>query len=212
MTPASPSVATSIRTPRLWLRPWSHGDAAAVRKALDRSADHLRPWVPFMKDEPRTLEETATWLERRREWFESGENFPYAMLLAEDESLVGEMTLMQRGFPREFEIGYWVDVAHARNGFASEGTAALARLAFEFLGAELVEIHLAAGNEASRGVPERLGFSHECTRRQRYVDCTGDRHDLEAYVLFERDFWNGPCAHASIEALDAGGKRLRAQK
>ena len=56
-----------IETERTLLRCWSPSDAALLRASLDRSDTHLRPWIPFMKDEPRALEETADWLRARLE-------------------------------------------------------------------------------------------------------------------------------------------------
>ena len=51
-----PPVAYRVETPRLVLRCWSPEDAPELRRALDDSDQHLRPWIPFMKDEPRNLE------------------------------------------------------------------------------------------------------------------------------------------------------------
>lgn len=43
---------------------WRLEDAPALRRALDLSDAHLRPWVPFMRGEPRTLAETTAVIRR----------------------------------------------------------------------------------------------------------------------------------------------------
>jgi len=49
------SIPYKIQTPRLVIRCWQPGDAAAMKEALDTSLEHIRPWLPFAKDEPQTL-------------------------------------------------------------------------------------------------------------------------------------------------------------
>ena len=47
--------AYRVHTDRLVLRCWSPEDAPALRRALDACDAHLRPMIPFMKDEPQIL-------------------------------------------------------------------------------------------------------------------------------------------------------------
>lgn len=192
----------SIRTKRLNLRCWKLDDATALRNSLDRSAKHLRPWVPFMKSEPRSLEDTTRWLAGRREWFIEGAHFCYGMFSPDNSELIGEMTIINHAALGEFEIGYWVGIEHTGNGYALEGSAVLTRLCFERLEAELIEINFASENGASGAIPKRLGYSHECTRANRYVDCNGERHDLEAYILFRDDYAGSPPESFEYEVLD----------
>ena len=207
MTTQEP-VAYSIRTDRMLLRCWSHEDAPRLRASLDRSSEHLRPWIPFMKCEPRSLEDTARWLIGRRAWFDEGVHYCYGMFSPDGSELIGEMTLQKHAFPHEFELGYWIDIEHTGHGYGIEGTAVLTRLCFEYLEAELIEINYARENAASGTIPKRLGYTHECTRARRYVDCNGDRHDLEAYILFREDYARSPSAKFQYEPLDALGEPL----
>ena len=201
-------VAYSIRTDRLLMRCWSHEDAPRLRTSLDRSSEHLRPWIPFMKSEPRSLEDTARWLIGRRAWFDERTHFIYGMFTPDGSELIGEMTLQKHGFPHEFEIGYWVDIEHTGKGYGLEGSAVLTRLAFEHHAAALIEINFASENAASGSIPRKLGYTHEGTRANRYVDCNGDRHDLDAYVLFEKDYETSPSKGYDYEPLDALGNPL----
>lgn len=53
-TPLTPT-AYRIETSRLLMRCWSPSDARQLRTCLDDNDQHLRPWIPFMKDEPRGI-------------------------------------------------------------------------------------------------------------------------------------------------------------
>jgi RimJ/RimL family protein N-acetyltransferase len=61
----------------------------------------------------------------------------------------------------KFEIGYWVRTSLRGRGYATEGAEAIAKLAFEQLGAKRVEIRMDEKNLGSRKIPEKLGFSLE---------------------------------------------------
>ena len=183
-----------IETERTLLRCWSPSDAALLRASLDRSDAHLRPWIPFMKDEPRALEETADWLRARRESFDGGEDWCYGVFSPDESELIGETMLFGRAGPDALEIGYWTDVTQTRRGYCTEGAAAMARIAFEVFAVDRVEIWCAPGNPASAAIPAKLGFEHEATLKRRMVDTEGVRLDLMVWSLFAHDY---PDSHAN---------------
>ena len=88
-------VAYLVETGRLILRCWSPDDAPALRQALDTSDRHLRPWIPFMKDEPRTLPQTTEWLRMHRSNFDSSQMYRFGVFNKTDGSIVGENTKMR---------------------------------------------------------------------------------------------------------------------
>ena len=55
---------TPIYTPRLVLRCWRPADAPLLKEALDSSLDHLRPWMPWARDELSTLDDISVRLAR----------------------------------------------------------------------------------------------------------------------------------------------------
>ena len=81
--------AYRIEAKRLVLKCWSPLDAPQLRTALDECDDHLRPHIPFMKYEPRTLEQTAQWLRGHRAAFDSDKMYRFAVFDAEEKSLLG---------------------------------------------------------------------------------------------------------------------------
>lgn len=200
-------VAYRVETPRLVLRCWSPEDAPALRAALDKSDEHLRPWIPFMKDEPRSLEGTVEWLRGHRAAFDLGKNFRFGVFLKAGQ-LVGENMLLRRVGPDALEIGYLTHLGFEGRGYASEASAALVRVAFDLYGARRVEIHHAAENGASAAIPRRLGLRREATLHDRIKDTEGRRHDLVIWCLHRADYPASPSAQAEIATFDALGENM----
>ncbi|MCP3918896.1 MAG: GNAT family N-acetyltransferase [bacterium] len=200
--------AYRIRTGQLLARCWSPADAPRLRESLDTSDQHLRPWVPFMKDEPRSLDGTLGEVRAYRSKFDADEVHRYALFTPDEAELVGEGMLFPRAGRRGLEIGYWIDVRHVRRGYATEITAALVRVAFGVHRVERVEVHCAAENAGSAAVPARLGFTHEATLRRRAEGTDGRVYDLMLWTLFAEQVAGSPAARAQIEAVDALGEPL----
>ena len=103
MTAKQP-VAYRVETQRLVLRCWSPEDAPELRRALDDSDQYLRPWIPFMKDEPRNLEQTIDWVRMHRSNFDSDQMYRYGVFLRESGELIGENMLLSRVGPGGLEV------------------------------------------------------------------------------------------------------------
>ncbi|MGA9575600.1 MAG: GNAT family N-acetyltransferase [Lysobacterales bacterium] len=194
--------AYRVETERLMLRCWSPADAPALRAALDACDTHLRPWIPFMKDEPRTLQQTARWLRGHRAAFDTGTMYRYAVFDSAEKTLLGENMLMARVGPGGLEIGYWTHKAAIGRGIANEATCAMIRVAFDIEKAARVEIICAPENRASALIPARLGFTHEATLKKRVVDTEGVSRDLMVWSLFADDYPSSPAAELVYRAFD----------
>ena len=197
-----------LKSPRLRLRAWSPADGRQLREAIDRSDAHLRPWIPFMREEPRTLDDTMRQLGRLRAQFDLGENFRFAVLPREGEALLGETMLLSRAGTGAFEIGYLTFADHTGQGYAGEAAAAMVRLAFEGFRVDRLEIHCAPENVASAAIPARLGFLHEATLARRGTNTDGPVQDLMVWTLFAEDYHRSPAAEQALEAYDALGEAL----
>ena len=152
-----------IRTPRLLLRPPLEADVAALTEAIQRSHEELKPWMDWAQ-EPQQIEQTRKFcIESQSNW-QASSALNLLMVATDGGEIIGSC-----GFPRldwhvpKFEIGYWCRTDQVGQGYVSEATYALARHAFETLGAARVELRMDDRNERSWHVAERLGFSHEAT-------------------------------------------------
>lgn len=149
----------TIRTDRLLLSRWRKEDAEALRATLDGCDSHLRPWIPFMKDEPRSLKSTRADLETRFVAFDRGEAFRYAIRGGADTALAGEVLLFARPGdpPGRLELGYWITPEAEGRGYVTEAARALVAQARERLDFEAIDLLCDVRNDRSQAVARRLG-------------------------------------------------------
>lgn len=200
--------AYRIETGRLLLRCWSPADARILRACLDDNDQHLRPWIPFMKDEPRSLEQTAEWLRTLRAGFDLRQNYRFAVFDPAEEKLLGENMLLGRAGPGALEIGYWTDRHATGRGYASEATCAMLRVAFEIEKVGRVEIMCEPENEASAAIPAKLGFTHDATLPNRAANSEGKICDLMVWSLFADDYPATPAAATAMRVFDCLGNPI----
>lgn len=142
---------------RLILRRWTSGDVDLLSDTVKRNLEHLRPWMPWVADEPLSRGQRLTLVEAwERDWLDGGD-VPMAVFLG--EAAVGSTGLHRRRGPHGLEIGYWVDHAHLGQGIATESAAMLTDVALGLNGITFVEIHHDKANVRSARVPERLGYA-----------------------------------------------------
>jgi RimJ/RimL family protein N-acetyltransferase len=199
-----------IATERLVVRCWNPSDAPLLKEALDASLDHLRPWMPWAQNEPQPLGQKIELLRSFRGRFDLGEEFVYGIFDADESTVVGGTGLHRRVGDDAFEIGYWIRAGRTREGLATEVTAALTRVAFELCGVDRVEIRVDPANEASGGIPRKLGYREEATLRRRLPSPAdeSERRDVVVFTLFADEFPTTPSAAAPVAAYDAAGARL----
>jgi RimJ/RimL family protein N-acetyltransferase len=140
----------------LLLRRWLVDDAEALARAVAESAEHLTPWMAWVAEEPPALEERRRMIgDWEREWSQGGDVVLGAFL---DDRVAGGCGLHRRVGPGGLEIGYWVHAAFLRRGVATRMAELLTGAAFTVPGITRVEIHHDKANQASAGVPRKLGF------------------------------------------------------
>jgi RimJ/RimL family protein N-acetyltransferase len=196
-----------IETERLVIRCYEPRDAPLTKDAIDSSLEHLWEFMPWSRDEPVSLEEKTDLLKRFRSGFDAGEDFPYGIFSADESEQLGGTGLHPRVGPGGLEIGYFVRASATRRGIATESSAALTRVGFEICGADRIEIRIEPRNEASFGIPRKLGFVEEATLRRRLYAREGEQlRDVTIFTLFSEDF--DPAIAPGIRAFDARGERL----
>ena len=202
-----PPAPYRIETERLVVRCYEPRDAPLLKEAIDSSLEHLRPWMPWAEDEPQTLEEKTELARYFRSHFDSSENFTYGIFARDESELLGGTGLHPRIGPGGLEIGYWIRASATRQGLVTESTAALTRVGFEVCGADRIEIRIEPGNDASFGVPRKLGFTEEATLRRRLYARQGGRlRDITIWTMFHEEF--DPAIAPTLRAFDAVGRQL----
>ncbi|WP_448755496.1 GNAT family N-acetyltransferase [Actinomyces sp.] len=141
-----------IHTQRLCLRPWSDADAPALFElARDPRIGMLCGWKPYERIDD-AHDALSTFLAAPDS---------YAVTLSSTGELVGSIALRIDADATEAtigDIGYWIGVPYWSNGYASEAGRAIIERAKE-LGVETIILKYFDGNDASRRVSEKLGFT-----------------------------------------------------
>jgi len=149
-----------IRTERLLLRPYAHGDVDALY-AYQRLAEVHR----YLYTEPRTRSEVKTLVMERAgqgTLTEAGQALTLVAELAQTGELVGDCMLFWHSQEhRQGEIGYVFNPAYHGRGLATEAVGALLRLGFDGLDLHRIAGRLDARNVASARVLERAGLRRE---------------------------------------------------
>ena len=149
-------VPETLVGPRVVLRRWTVADVAVLSAAIARNLEHLRPWMPWIADEPLSPGARTALVERWERSWRAGGDAVLGVFLGDE--VVGGCGLHRRRGPSGLEIGYWIDAGHTGRGLASEAATLLTEAAFEVPGCSFVEIHHDRANVASAAVPRRLGY------------------------------------------------------
>ena len=204
------NVPYRIETERLVLRCYDPADAPLLKDAVDRSREHLWPWMDWTPAEPEPIAYVVQRLREFRAQFDRDENWIYGVFAPDESRILGGTGLHPRGGGRSLEIGYWIASDSTRQGYATELTAVLTRIGFELVGLDRVDIQIDAENEASLGIPQKLGFVHEGTFRRRLLRREGEpAGDSTMWTMLREEYdaasWPGAYPY---RAFDVVGERV----
>jgi RimJ/RimL family protein N-acetyltransferase len=149
-----------IRTERLLLRPYAHGDVDALY-AYQRLPEVHR----YLYTEPRTRADIEALVAERAgpaALTEAGRGITLVAELAQTGELVGDCVLFWRSQEhKQGEVGYVFNPAYHGRGLATETVGALLRVGFEGLNMHRIAGRLDERNTASARVLERAGLRRE---------------------------------------------------
>jgi ribosomal-protein-serine acetyltransferase len=129
-----------------------------------KNYDHLREWESWLKDEPR-IEDTHSFIQRNLKQY--ADNAGFEIMIMYKGQIAGQIGYNYLDWnDRKTEIGYWLGASFQRMGLVTRSCRALINHAFGELKMNRVEIRCGVGNNRSRMVPERLGFTQEGVLRK----------------------------------------------
>jgi RimJ/RimL family protein N-acetyltransferase len=205
-TPLRP--AYCIQTLRTITRCWNPEEASMLNQAVKESQEHLVPWMPWAKGEIPSLEERTGWLRRCRGRFDLDEDYGFGIFNPEQTRVLGGTGLHTRLGKGALEIGYWIHKDFINQGYATEVSAALTKVAFEIMHVNRVEIHCDPQNVRSAAVPRKLGYTLEAVLKQRLELEDGVWRDTMVWTLLASEYPSSPSAEVKIEAQDVVGKTI----
>jgi RimJ/RimL family protein N-acetyltransferase len=183
-----------LRTPRLELRLGSRAELFELGR-LAQEGIHPPAEMPFLvpwtdrSGEPGFVADVVAFHEAAlRDW--DAEEWSLHLLAFFDGKPIGTQSVRAVRFAqrREVDTGSWLGQAFQRQGLGTEMRAAVLELAFGALGAETATSGSVVGNESSRRVSEKLGYSVTGTSTIAPRGEPVQKHDLR----IERAAWHPP--------------------
>lgn len=170
-----------IETRNLILRPWRESDAEALYKyASDERVGPAAGWPAH------------TSVENSRQIIRDVLSAPntFALTIRGSDEAVGSIGLFGcecEEYKDEKEIGYWIGVPYWGNGLVPEAVEAMLDYCFDWLGCQRVWCGHYEGNEKSKRVIEKSGFTYEFKRETELKQMEGRRITL--FYSISRDRW-----------------------
>jgi RimJ/RimL family protein N-acetyltransferase len=187
LNPVLIDVPMPIRTPRLLIRPKQVGDGASTSAAVAETWDELHKWMRWAENREAF---TAESMEIRNRHVMASFILRESIELIGLEAATGEAVIWcglhdidWQGY--QCDTGYWVRKSAQVQGFATEAGNALVRYAFGALGMRRIGLTHSRGNEASRRIAEKLGFSFEGIQRGANILPGGKSADRYCYARFD---------------------------
>jgi RimJ/RimL family protein N-acetyltransferase len=200
----APLYELCLRTPRLELRLGNREELAALAR-LAQEGIHPPEEMPFAvawtdrSDEEGFVESFVEFHEAAlRDW--RPDKWSLNLLVFVEALLAGSQTIGAEDFAstRTVGTGSWLGKRFQRRGLGTEMRAAVLELAFGELGAEAATSGAIVGNEASKRVSEKLGYTSTGTST---VSPRGE--PLTHFDLrIQRDAWGSP---VPVEIAGLGG-------
>lgn len=174
----------TLQTERLILREFTMEDASDVQRlAGDREVARTMRHIPH----PYEAGMVKEWISTLRPAFNAGERLTFAMVLREEETLIGCIILRLNASDENAGLGYWIGKPYWGQGYCTEAARELVRYGFEDLGLHRIHANHFSENSASGEVLRKVGMSYEGTRLEHYKRW-GVYEDCVDYGLLARDW------------------------
>lgn len=174
----------TLTTFRLLLRPFALTDAKRVQQLAG-----TREVAATTLNLPHPYEDgvAEAWIATHQGNFDQGTAVSFAIVRRSDDSLIGAISLQLKPDHARAVLGYWVGVPYWNQGYCTEAGQAILAYGFEQLRLNKIHATHFRGNRASGRVMQKLGMSHEGTRRQ-HIRKWGEFLDLEENAILRSDF------------------------
>lgn len=173
----------TLETTRLTLRPLTAADADAVHRACQD--EDIQRWTTIPS--PYLPEHAKNFVDHTSQAGWRGATLcTWGSFIRAEGMLASSVGLSFPGRAGFAEIGFWTAKEHRGRGCTAEAVTAVAQWAFTVLGVQRLEWLAIVGNEASRSVADRVGFTFEGTLRS-YILQRGVRRDAWVGSLLPTD-------------------------
>lgn len=152
---------TAIETPRLIVRAYQNGDGADLHAAIQRSLDHLMPWMPWVNPAQTPAQSEVYGRNMQAQWIQR-KDFVFQIRRKSDGHFIGALGLHEPNWAAQsFTMGWWTTSDGAGQGFATEAATAVLEFGFTHLQAKRIWAGCDVDNTASERVMQKLGMQRE---------------------------------------------------
>ncbi|MBV9893768.1 MAG: GNAT family N-acetyltransferase [Chloroflexi bacterium] len=136
--------------------------AGVMTDLIVRNQARLARWEPWA-EHPATLEGTRTYIRAALEDFARGRQISTIMTITsgDEPRFIGRCGMRINPQLGHGDIGYWIDGDYESQGLTSRAARGLITATFDELRLNKVDLRTSVGNQRSRGLAERLGFTFE---------------------------------------------------
>jgi len=168
------------QTERLSLQARSLNHADKLFALVDRSREHLKPWMPWAES-TLAVDDSRQYLENALAWWDRFTVFDFSVFEISSGQLIGSFGLHTLNWEyKTCELGYWLGHEFQGQGFVSECVKLGEQIALE-LGFHRVLITSDRLNQRSQQVARRNGYKLEATQIDHCID-RGNLRDTVQYV------------------------------
>ncbi len=136
---------------------------------------------------PYTLGDAEAFIRNSVQLIDENRAYPLAMVIKEQDLLIGTMTLRLDRQHNKGELAYWVGKDYWNNGYAQEAGERMLRFGFEELKFNRIFVPMMSINKASASVMKKIGMSYEGTLRQDIIKW-GEFQDVDVYGILRSEF------------------------
>jgi RimJ/RimL family protein N-acetyltransferase len=173
-----------LETARLRVRPVDKSDLAALMKV--NGDDAVTKFLPYKTW--KTIDDARAWLKRMQRFGRNGASVQFVVIDKASGDAVGTgLVFAFEDSSRQAELGFALARKYWGAGYMTEAMAALVSAAFRTMGVRRFVAHADAENKASCALLARLGFTHEGTLRERWLDGKRPR-TAQVYGLLKREW------------------------
>ncbi len=172
----------------IYLQRYEIGFAPLLFEAANESkGGEFTRWMPWCH-ENYTLAESENFITSSIENWNNQTEYDYVVFDAQNNVFSGGIALNLFNEDRKLvNLGYWIRTGSQKRGIACAATRLLAKMAFEDLDLNRIEIAVAVENYASQRTAEKSGATREGVLRK-LLSIGGRIHDAAMFSLIREDF------------------------
>ncbi|HUB66360.1 MAG TPA: GNAT family protein [Candidatus Methylacidiphilales bacterium] len=169
---------------RFEIRPYDFSCVAGLYEAADESRKSVSPWMAWLHGDY-SLQDAENWTVHAIYAWKAQTEYEFVIYDREDGKVTGSCGLNRMNAKDKVcNLGYWVRTSKTRLGAATQAASLLKEFGFGPLGLNRLEIVVAEGNHASRGVAKKAGAVYEGIQRNRL--CVDERiYNAHMYALIK---------------------------